>query len=80
MDYLLGGIALFPYSFVPMDWMACEGQQLNISQYNTLYALLGTTYGGDGRTTFALPNLKGAEPLPGMKYCIAIVGVFPQRQ
>ncbi|OPX45622.1 phage tail collar domain protein [Ruminiclostridium hungatei] len=79
MDYLLGGIALFPYNFAPIGWMPCEGQMLQIMQNQALYSLLGSTYGGDGRTTFALPNLKGAEPLPTMKYYIAVTGIYPTR-
>ncbi len=79
MDYTLGEISLFAFNFVPMGWMPCEGQMLQIAQNQALYSLLGTTYGGDGRTTFALPNLKGAEPLPNMKYYIAVQGLYPQR-
>ena len=67
----IGILQLYPYTFTPLGYMSCEGQTLSISQYQTLYALIGSTYGGDGRTTFALPNLKGAEPLPQMKYYIA---------
>lgn len=80
VDALLGSIMLFPYNFTPTDWLACEGQVLLISQYQALYALIGPTYGGDGRTTFAVPNLKGAAPLPTMKYYIALAGIFPSRQ
>ncbi|QNU67727.1 tail fiber protein [Ruminiclostridium herbifermentans] len=80
MDYLLGGIALFPYNFTPIGWLPCEGQTLYIQQYQALYSLIGNKYGGNGTTTFALPNLKGAEPLPGMKYFIATEGIYPSRQ
>ena len=52
-------IALFPYIFVPIGWAKCSGQVLPISQNTTLFSLLGTTYGGNGTTTFALPNLNG---------------------
>ncbi len=52
-------IALFPYNFVPRGWAQCSGQVLPISQNVTLFSLLGTTYGGNGTTTFALPNLNG---------------------
>ena len=79
VDALIGTILLFPYNFVPAGWLACDGQVLTITQYQALYALIGATYGGDGRTNFALPNLKGAEPLPTMKYYIAIEGIFPSR-
>lgn len=79
VDALIGTIMLFPYNFVPSGWMSCEGQILTITQYQALYSLIGPTYGGDGRTTFALPNLKGAEPLPTIKYYIAITGLYPSR-
>ncbi len=59
MDYYIGEIRLFGFQFTPKDWMPCNGQILEINQYNALFALLGTTYGGDGRTTFALPDLRG---------------------
>ncbi|HIQ35269.1 MULTISPECIES: phage tail protein [Acinetobacter] len=58
-DPYLGEIILVPYTFVPQGWAACNGQLLSIAQYQALFSLLGTTYGGDGRTTFALPNLGG---------------------
>lgn len=79
MEYTIGEITLFAFSFAPYGWMSCEGQVLNIMQYQALFALIGATYGGDGRTTFALPNLKGAQPLPNMKYYICMNGMFPQR-
>lgn len=52
-------INLFPYNFCPRGWAWCDGQILPISQNTALFSLLGTTYGGDGRSTFALPNLNG---------------------
>ena len=61
-------------------WMSCEGQVLTITQNQALFSLIGANYGGDGRTTFALPNLNGASPLPQMKYYIATEGIYPQRQ
>jgi len=79
VDALIGTIMLFPYNFVPSGWALCNGQTLNITQYQALYALIGPIYGGDGRTTFAVPNLNGAEPLPTMKYYIAMLGIFPSR-
>lgn len=80
IDYYLGGIALFPYSFNPLGWMPCEGQEVQIVQYQALYALIGVKFGGNGTTTFKLPNLTGAEPISGMRYYIAMQGIFPQRQ
>ncbi len=76
---ILGQIQLFAFFFAPYGWMSCEGQTLNIQQNAALYSLIGTVYGGDGRTTFMLPNLNGASPLPNMKYYIAIQGLYPQR-
>jgi len=62
----LGEITLFAGDFAPRGWAFCDGQLLPIDQYQPLYALLGTTYGGDGRTTFALPDLRGRTPIhPG---------------
>ena len=58
-DPFVGEIRLFPFSFAPKGWALCEGQVLSISQNTALFSLLGTTYGGDGRTTFALPDLRG---------------------
>ena len=79
MDYFLGQIELFPYSFVPYGWLLCNGQLLNIPQQSALYSLIGNKFGGDGRTTFAVPNLQGAEPVPGMGYYICISGIYPTR-
>jgi microcystin-dependent protein len=53
-------ITLFPYNFAPRGWAFCQGQTLDISQNSALYALVGTTYGGNGQTTFLLPQLTGA--------------------
>lgn len=59
-------IRIFPYTFAPRGWAYCDGQLLSISQNEALFSLLGTTYGGNGQTTFALPNLKGRAVLsPG---------------
>jgi len=63
MEPFLGQLALFPYGFVPQNWAACNGQLLPINQYQALFSLLGTTYGGNGTTTFALPNLQGRAPI-----------------
>lgn len=79
MDYMLGEIQLFPYDFVPMYWAECNGQVLSISQNQALFSLLGIKFGGNGTTTFALPNLSSSSPINGMKYCIATQGIYPQR-
>ncbi|MCW3160348.1 phage tail protein [Chryseobacterium oryctis] len=55
----LGQIAFVPYNFVPKYWAPCNGQLLSIAQNTALFALLGTTYGGNGTTTFALPDMRG---------------------
>lgn len=60
MDPILGEIKLFAGNFAPRGWYTCEGQTLAISQYMALFSLLGTTYGGDGMTTFKLPDLRGS--------------------
>lgn len=57
MDPYIGEIRAFGFNWVPDGWYACNGQTLNIQGNQTLYAVLGTTYGGDGQTTFKLPNL-----------------------
>ena len=58
-DPFIGEIKLFPYSFAPRGWALCQGQLLSISQNTALFSLIGTTYGGNGQTTFALPDLRG---------------------
>ncbi len=59
----VGEIRMFGGNFAPAGWMFCEGQLLPISEYDTLFNLIGTTYGGDGQSTFALPDLRGRLPL-----------------
>ncbi|WP_134682957.1 phage tail protein [Brevibacillus migulae] len=59
----LGEIQMFPYGFVPRGWAPCDGSLMPINQNQPLFALLGTTYGGDGMTTFALPDLRGRVPV-----------------
>lgn len=59
----LGEIRMFGGNFAPRSWAFCDGQLLPISQYTALFSLLGTMYGGDGRTTFGLPDLRGRVPI-----------------
>jgi microcystin-dependent protein len=59
----LGEVRIFGFNFAPRGWATCDGQLLPISQNQALFALLGTTYGGNGTTSFALPELKGRSPL-----------------
>ena len=59
----VGEIRMFAGNFAPAGWQFCEGQLLPISEYETLFNLIGTTYGGDGQSTFALPDLRGRLPI-----------------
>lgn len=59
MEPFIAQIVMFGGNFAPRGWALCEGQLLPISSYSALFSILGTTYGGDGRTTFALPDLRG---------------------
>src|SRR5205809_132014 len=59
----VGEIRMFGGNFAPAGWMLCDGQLLSISENETLFQLIGTTYGGDGQSTFALPNLQGRLPV-----------------
>ena len=63
MDEFIGIIKLFAGNFAPRGWLFCQGQTLQISQNSALFAILGTTYGGDGVNTFALPDLRGRMPV-----------------
>lgn len=66
MEGTIGEIKMFGGNFAPRNWALCDGQLLPISQNTALFSILGTTYGGDGRTTFALPDLRGRTPVhPG---------------
>src|ERR671922_2860209 len=58
-DPFVAEIRIFPFNFAPKGWAFCDGQILPISQNTALFSLLGTTYGGDGKSTFALPDLQG---------------------
>ena len=59
----VGEIRMFGGTFAPAGWMFCNGQQLSINEYSTLFNLIGTTYGGDGQTNFHLPDLRGRLPI-----------------
>jgi len=59
----LAEIRIFPFNFAPKGWAFCDGQTLPISQNTALFSLLGTTYGGDGKSNFALPNMQGNAPM-----------------
>jgi len=65
-DQFVAEIRIFPFNFPPKGWAFCDGQLLPITQNTALFSLLGTTYGGDGKSTFALPNLQGSASMqPG---------------
>lgn len=59
MENYMGEIRLFAGNYVPVGWVLCDGRSLQISQYSALFSLIGATYGGDGRTTFNIPDLRG---------------------
>lgn len=71
----IGEIRIFAGNFAPVGWMFCEGQQLPISENDALFNLIGTTYGGDGQSTFALPDLRGRIPVhTGPNFTLAQTG------
>lgn len=80
MEIFVGQIILAGFNFSPVDWAPCDGRLLQISQFEALFQLIGTTYGGDGQSTFALPDLRGRTALcmgqaPGLSsYVIGQIG------
>lgn len=85
MEPFIGSIIRFAGNFAPRGWAFCEGQLLDISQWSALFSILGTAYGGDGRTTFALPNFKKKEDRDPItkggfgRHIIALEGLYPSR-
>lgn len=77
-DYL-ASIGLIGSAYCPRGTVEAAGQLLPINQNQALFALLGTTYGGNGQVNFALPDLRGKEPVPGTRYCVLLQGIFPSR-
>ena len=75
----VGEIRIFAGNFAPAGWAFCDGSLQSISVNPTLFQLIGTTYGGDGVNTFALPDLRGKGIVAGLNYYIALQGVFPSR-
>jgi len=87
----LGQVVLWAPGFIPQNWMSCEGQSLEIAQYQALFSLLGTNYGGDGRSTFNLPDLRekdeNGQPIPMIEllrrgklaHIICVSGLYPRR-
>lgn len=80
-DRYLAEVFVFAGNFCPRGTLPADGRLLPISQNSALFSLLGTMYGGDGRTTFALPKLDGMEDKDGraVKFCIVTQGIFPSR-
>ncbi len=80
MECYIGQILLVPYTFTPVGWLSCEGQILPIQGYEALFSLIGATYGGDGQTNFALPDLRGRTPIgwgtsaEGTQYSLGLKG------
>lgn len=82
MDSLIGQIVLFAGNFAPHGWALCNGQLLSIQEYTAVYSILGTTFGGDGVQTFALPNLPIVPDTDGKgesRYIICLYGIYPSR-
>jgi microcystin-dependent protein len=79
METILGEIRLFAFGFELNGWAPCEGQLLPISQNTALFSLLLSNFGGDGKLTFALPDLRETAPAK-TRYHIAVAGVFPVRE
>ncbi|MFK7950030.1 MAG: phage tail protein [Saprospiraceae bacterium] len=83
MNICLGTVQAFAFNYAQRGWMKCEGQLLQINDYNALFSLLGTTYGGNGRDTFALPNINptGSATVGVLNYCICVEHAeFPLRK
>jgi microcystin-dependent protein len=94
LEPFLGEICQYPYNFAPKYWLPCHGQIMSIIHNQALFSLLGTTFGGDGKYTFALPDLRPKdekrnviqlqvgdmyEGKPYMDYYIAVNGIYPPR-
>ena len=82
-EALMAEVKLFAGNFPPVNWGFCQGQVLAINGNTGLFSLLGVQYGGDGRTTFNLPNLAPLTPLGAdqtpINYIICVQGIYPQR-
>lgn len=83
-DPLIGEIRMFAGSFEPRGWARCDGRLLSISRHSALFSVVGTAYGGDGMTTFALPDLRERVPASrhagtAPSFIIALEGDFPAR-
>ncbi len=76
MEANIGTICMFAGNFAPVNWMFCDGSLLKISTHQAMFSILGTVYGGDGVTTFGLPNLNGSDS-PNQIICVQ--GFYPPR-
>ncbi len=81
MDVFIGTIKAFPYGYEPIGWALCDGRIMNVNQNAALFSLINNHFGGDGRNTFALPDLRGAEPDTRgyCQYYIVTMGLYPPR-
>jgi len=82
-DPFVAEIRIFPFNFAPRGWAWCDGQILPLSQNTALFSLLGTTYGGDGKSNFALPDLQGRAAMhpgqgPGLSLHVSARGAAPR--
>ena len=80
-DAYVGDVRGFAFPNPPAGWVACDGRLLSVGGSTALFSLLGTTYGGDGKSTFALPDITGSDPMTGqtLHYFISVGGNFPPR-
>ena len=77
MNQLVGEIRLIAYDDIPLGWLKCEGQSLEMNKYPKLYMMIGTKFGQEGKFKFTLPDLR-EKTLPGLAYCIATEGYLPE--
>lgn len=77
---MLGSLLLTPYDYTPKHFAPCDGQLVKLDQNLALFALLGTKFGGNGKTDFGLPDMRGKEPIKGLSYAIATRGFYPIRK
>jgi microcystin-dependent protein len=77
MDAILGSLLLVPFSWAPQGWLPCNGMTMQVNQNAALFSLLGTQFGGDGHSTFALPKLEA--PAPNLHWIICTEGLYPVR-
>ena len=77
MDAILGSLLLVPFNWAPLGWLPCNGMAMQINQNAALFSLLGTQFGGDGHSTFALPKLEA--PAVNLHWIICTQGMYPSR-